>query len=68
MNNYTLKIEFEAGKNKGQVWQFSYLNESQVAELFESLPIKVISCSNITVSNLNSKNSGVDIFSFLDNY
>ena len=49
MKFYSLEVIFEAGKSKGQIWQFHNLDENQIHEVYVSLTIRNVTESNIFV-------------------
>lgn len=49
MDLFIVEVEFEVGKNKGQVWKYCNLNLIQVLDLHESFSLSIIRESNIYV-------------------
>ena len=49
MDLFIVEVEFNEGKNKGQVWKYCNLNLIQVIDLHESFSLGLIRESNIYV-------------------
>lgn len=49
MDLFIVEVEFNEGKNKGQVWKYCNLNLIQVLDLHESFSLSIIRESNIYV-------------------
>lgn len=49
MDLFIVEVEFNDGKNKGQVWKYCYLNLIQVLDLHDSFSLSIIRESNIFV-------------------
>ena len=49
MDLFIVEVEFNEGKNKGQVWKYCNLNLIQVFDLHESFSLGIIRESNIYV-------------------
>lgn len=49
MDLFIVEVEFNEGKNKGQVWKYSNLNLIQVLDLHDSFSLSIIRESNIFV-------------------
>jgi len=49
MDQFIVEVEFNEGKNKGQVWKYCNLNLIQVLDLHESFSLSIIRESNIYV-------------------
>ena len=66
MDLFIVIVEFEAGKNLGQIWKFYNLNLIQVHELHESFSLRILRESNIYVhlNNEQSKRVSIDEFIF----
>lgn len=66
MDLFIVVVEFEAGKNLGQIWKFFNLNLIQVFELHESFSLRILRESNIYIhlNNEQSKRISIDEFIF----
>ena len=49
MDLFIVEVEFNEGKNKGQVWKYCNLNLIQVLDLHESFSLCIIRETNIYV-------------------
>ena len=61
MDLFIVEVEFNEGKNKGQVWKYCYLNFIQVIDLHESFSLSIIRDSNIYVEMCHENSKRITI-------
>lgn len=61
MDLFNVEVEFECGKDKGQVWIFCNLNLIQVLEIHESFSLRIIRESNIFVRRNQNQSKRIPI-------
>ena len=61
MDLFIVEVEFEAGKNLGQIWNFCNLNLIQVLDLHDSFSLSIIRESNIYVRMCHETSKRISI-------
>lgn len=61
MDLYIVEVEFETGKNCGQIWKFCNLNLIQIFDLHESFSLSIIRESNIFVKMCHENSKRITI-------